>query len=332
MTLCPVCKFISLCFFLVNLMLYSKDIRSMKFLIIDSNSVIHRAFHALPPLTNSKGDIINAAYGFFSVLIKITREVCPDCVIAAFDLPEPTFRHKEFKEYKAKRPPTPGDLTSQFSIIKNGLKSLGITVLEKKGFEADDIIGTVAKIVSRESIGSSVILSGDKDNLQLIGPSTEVLLLKKGIKDIVAHDMDRIKKDYEGLNPRQLIEIKSLQGDQSDNIPGVSGIGEKTALDLIGRFGSLEKVYEEIDRGSDKISSIVTSKLLNNRDNAFMSRNLVTIRTDVDLGDFNLEACRWSGFAGPETLAYFQKMEFNALIKRIKEDNGDFEKKNLSLF
>ncbi len=304
----------------------------MKFLIIDSNSVIHRAFHALPPLTNSKGDAINAAYGFFSVLIKITREVDPDCVIAAFDLPEPTFRHKEFKEYKAKRPPTPGDLVSQFPIIKDGLRSLGITILEKKGFEADDIIGTVAEIVSQKGIGSSIILSGDKDNLQLVGPSTEVLLLKKGIKDIVAHDMDRIKKDYEGLKPQQLIEIKSLQGDQSDNIPGVPGVGEKTALDLIGRFGSLKKVYEEIDRGSDKISPRVASKLSDNRDKAFMSRNLVTIKTDVDLRDFNLEECRWSGFTGTEALAYFEKMGFSTLIRRIKKDKESSKKENLSLF
>lgn len=302
-----------------------------KFLIIDCNSVIHRAFHALPPLTNSEGTIINAAYGFFSVLIKSVREIEPDCVIATFDLPEPTFRHKEFKEYKANRPSTPDDLIGQFYIIKEGLRSLGVPVVERGGFEADDMIGTVARVVFDQKIGYSVILSGDKDNLQLVGPTTEVRLLKKGIKDVAIYDLTKIKEDYNGLEPQRLIEVKSLQGDSSDNIPGVPGIGVKTALDLIVKFGDLETVYAEVDRGSETITSSVASKLSDNKDKAFMSRDLVTIRTDVDLGDLDLAECRWKGFESIEAMDFFERMGFGTLVKRMKETNGD-SKNNLSLF
>ena len=303
-----------------------------KFLIIDSNSVIHRAFHALPPLTNSEGLVINAAYGFFSVLIKNVRDIKPDCVIATFDLPGPTFRHKEFKEYKADRPSTPKELIGQFSIIKNGLISLEVPVVEKVGFEADDMIGTITRIVSERKIGHSVILSGDKDNLQLVGPTTEVCLLKKGIKDILIYDVAKIKNDYQGLKPQQLIEVKALQGDPSDNILGVPGIGVKIALDLISRFGNLEKVYEEVDRGSKAITPSVASKLSDNRNQAFMSRSLVTIKTDVDLGSLDLTECRWNGFETLKAMEYFERMGFDTLIKRIKIVNGEPKKQNLSLF
>lgn len=303
-----------------------------KFLIIDSNSVIHRAFHALPPLTNSDGTVINAAYGFFSVLIKSVREIEPDCIIATFDLPEPTFRHKEFKEYKANRPSTPDELIGQFHMIKEGLKSLGVPVVEKGGFEADDMIGTVARIVSDRKMGHSVVLSGDKDNLQLVGPNTEVLLLKKGIKDIATYNVSKFKEDYGGLEPQQLIEVKSLQGDPSDNIPGVPGIGVKTALELIAKFGNLETVYAEVDRESEAITPSVSSKLSDNREKAFVSRDLVTIRTDVDLGDLDLDVCHWKGFESTEAMKFFERMGFDTLIKRIKTINEKPEKKNLSLF
>ena len=296
-----------------------------KFLIIDSNSLIHRAFHALPPLTNSNG-LINAVYGFFSVLIKSVKDIKPDCIITAFDLPEPTFRHKKFKEYKANRPPTPEGLIGQFPIIKEGLKSLEIPVIEKVGFEADDIIGSVAKIISNQKLGLSVILSGDRDNLQLVDSTTEVYLLKKGIKNITKYNLAKVKEDYEGLEPRQLIEVKALQGDPSDNIPGVPGIGEKTALNLVSKFGNLEEIYKEVARGSTTSSAYL--KLFNNKDRVFMNRDLATIITDLDLGDLDLVHSHWKGFESSEALEFFRRMEFDTLIKRIRE----VKKENLSLF
>ncbi len=302
-----------------------------RFLIIDCNSVIHRAFHALPLLTDEKGRAINAAYGFFSVLIKNVREIDPDCVAAAFDLPGPTFRHKEFKGYKAKRPPTPDDLIGQFPIVKEGMKAFGALVLEKEGFEADDIIGTVAKIVSDRGLGSSVILSGDKDNLQLASRDTEIRLLKRGLKDVVSYDPVRIRDEYGGIDPIRLIEVKALQGDASDNIPGVPGIGEKTALDLIGRFGTLEDLYDEVEKGRDGITSSVRTKLNENKDQAFMSRDLATIRTDLDLGT-DLVKCRWEGIDNFEGMDFLKKAGFDTLVKRIGKVEEKPAKKNLSLF
>ncbi len=304
--------------------------KEKKFLIIDSNSVIHRAYHALPPLKNKEGEIVNAVYGFFSIFIKSIKDIDPECVIAAFDLPEPTFRHKEYKEYKAKRPPTPDELISQFSVVREGLKSLNVPVLQKKGFEADDIIGSVARIVSKRKGRKSVILSGDRDNLQLVGPTTAVCLLKKGIKDTAIYDIGKVKEDYQGLEPGQLIDFKALKGDQSDNIPGIPGIGEKTAFDLISRFGSLKNIYKEIEKGSIGVSLAVESKLSDNKDKALMSKNLVTIRTEIELEDFDIDNCCWGGFN--PGLHFFEKMGFETLIKRIGKEEINNRKGNLSLF
>lgn len=300
------------------------------FLVIDCNSLVHRAYHALPPLKNKKGEIVNAVYGFFSIFIKSVKEINPDCVIATFDLPEPTFRHKRYKEYKAKRPPTPGDLINQFPKVKEGLKSLNVPVLEKRGFEADDIIGTVTNIISEGKDQKSIILSGDKDNLQLVSPTTEVCLLKKGIKDIGIYNTEKVKREYQGLSPHQLIDFKALKGDQSDNIPGVSGVGEKTAFNLIIRFNNLENIYEKINEDSSDIIPSVKLKLCKNKDNAFMSKDLVTIRTNIKLKDFNLDDCRWEGFKRNGIIKFFKEIGFDTLIKRVNEEKP--KKTNLSLF
>ncbi len=303
--------------------------KEKKFLIIDCNSVIHRAFHALPPLTDSKGKVINAAYGFFSVLIKNVREIEPDCVVGAFDLPGPTFRHREFKDYKAKRPPTPDDLIGQFPIVREGLRAFGALVLEKEGFEADDIIGTVAGIVSDRGLGSSVILSGDRDNLQLVSRNTKVCLLKQGLKNVATYDPARIREEYGGIEPVRLVEVKALQGDPSDNIPGVSGIGEKTAIDLVARFGSLEGIYEEIESGRGGITPSVTAKLKENKEQAFMSRGLALIKTDLDIDPTR---CHWNGLNNPEGIYFLKEAGFETLAKRIGGTDKDSKKTNLSLF
>jgi len=290
----------------------------MKFLVIDSNSIIHRAFHALPPLTDKEGILVNAVYGFFSVLIRMERETSPDSVIATFDLPGPTFRHKKYEKYKETRPPTPSDLIGQFSIIKEGLIQLKIPIVEEEGFEADDLIGSVVNRVSSEGIGSSMILTGDRDNLQLIDSKTEVILLKRGIKDLEIYSEEKFREEYQGLNPDQLIEIKALQGDSSDNIPGVAGIGEKTAMKLILDFNDLEGVYNAIDR----IPKGIADKLIKGKEVAFLSRELATIKKDIPLR-ISPRDCLWQGF--DNAVDFFEKKGFSSLLKRL-------EKKNLSLF
>ncbi len=296
-----------------------------KFLVIDSNSVIHRAFHALPPLTNKEGGLVNAVYGFFSVLIRVANEINPSCIITTFDLPGPTFRHEKYCDYKAKRSATPEDLIDQFFLIKDGLKKMGVPIIEKEGFEADDMIGTIANIISNKEMGDSIILSGDKDVLQLIGENTKVILLKKEIKDLLIYDRNLFSEEYRGINPCQLIEVKALQGDMSDNIPGVFGIGEKTAIDLIMKYENLEGIYKKAVE-DESLSLNVRNRLAKGREDAFLSRDLSRIRTDVDI-DIDFDSCHWRGFE--VATAFFENMGFSSLVKRVENSKVS---KNLSLF
>ena len=177
-----------------------------RILILDSHSLIHRAYHALPPLETKKGERVNAVYGFFSILIKGIQDFKPSYIVAVFDFPAPTFRHEKFKEYKIKRPPTPEDLSPQFLKTKQTLMIFNIPVFEKKGFEADDIIGTISRILSKEAVSEVIIVSGDKDNLQLIDKKTKVYLLKRGIKEALLFDIENVEELYQGLEPSQLID------------------------------------------------------------------------------------------------------------------------------
>jgi DNA polymerase-1 len=190
-------------------------------MIIDSNSVIHRAYHALPPLTTKKGEMVNAVYGFLLVFFKAIKEFHPDHIIAAFDLPFPTFRHEKFKEYKAKRPPAPKELYGQIPIIKEILKAFNVLILEKQGFEADDIIGTVSQKFSQGRKNQKrevVILSGDSDVLQLVNKNTKAFILRRGVKDTVLYDERLVKEKYQGLNPSQLDEYKALRGEDRKSV------------------------------------------------------------------------------------------------------------------
>ena len=226
-----------------------------RFIIIDSNSIVHRAFHALPPLTTKKGEAIGAVYGFLLVFLKALRELQPDYIAATFDLPGPTFRHEKFKEYKATRPPTAQGICEQLPKVKEILKAFNISIFEKQGFEADDIIATISSLVSGQRTPEleTIILSGDSDTFQLVDKNTKVYFLRKGVKDTVLYDENRVLEKYEGLCPEKLADFKGLKGDPSDNIPGVKGIGEKTAINLILKFGSLENLYKEVEE--DKSSS-----------------------------------------------------------------------------
>jgi DNA polymerase I len=290
-----------------------------KFLILDSHSLLHRAYHALPFLETKQGEAVNALYGFFSILIKAVNDFQPDYLAAVFDFPALTFRHQEFKEYKVKRPKTPENLVSQIKKMKQTLPLLGIPVFEKKGFEADDVIGTICNKSPEAEI---VIVSGDKDLLQLVNEKVKVYLLKKGIKETVLCDSLKVQEIYQGLLPDRLNDFKGLKGDSSDNIPGVPGIGEKTAFTLIKKYNSLEKIYQALD----EINGTISLKLSGFKEQAFLSRKLSLIEKNVPLS-FSLAKCSWQGFDQEKSKKVFENLEFHSLVKRILP-----QKKTLSLF
>lgn len=308
----------------------NKDKKTL--VIIDGNAIVHRAFHALPPLRTKKGELVNAVYGFLLALFKAIKEFEPDYIVATFDLPGKTFRHQKYKLYKANREKAPDELYEQIPKIKEVLKEFGIKIFEKKGFEADDLIGTIAKAAPKKQIHPPmevIILTGDMDALQLVDKNIKVNALRKGIKDTVLYDEEAVKEKYDGLTPKQLIDYKGLRGDPSDNIPGVTGIGEKTAIALIKEFGSMDNIYEGIRENTGEIKEKIREKLVNQKDQALISRMLGEINNKVPL-DFNLEKCVWKGYNKDKVTKILEDYEFKTLIKRLFEP-VEVKKKNLSL-
>ena len=294
-----------------------------RIVIIDGNAIIHRAYHALPKLTTKSGKVVNAVYGFLLILFKVLKDFRPDFVIVAFDFPAPTFRDKIYKEYKAKRKKAPDELYEQIPEVKKILRAFGIKFFELKGFEADDLIGTIVKLVERKQIFpkiEAIIATGDLDALQLIDSHTKVLLLKRGIKEAVLYDEEKVKERYQ-IEPKQLIDFKALRGDPSDNIPGVSGIGEKTAINLIKEFGSLENLYKEIEGNHDvtkKISPRLREQLIRSKEDAFFSRKLVEIKRNAPI-NFDLKECAINkkNLSGAKKI--LEEFEFFSLVKRLPE-------------
>ncbi|MCR5484484.1 MAG: DNA polymerase I [Clostridiales bacterium] len=264
----------------------------MKLLVIDGNSIVNRAFYGIKLLTTKDGRFTNGIYGFMNILLKLRDENSPDAVVAAFDLKAPTFRHKMYDGYKAGRKGMPDELAQQMPVLKELLSALGYKIIEKEGFEADDILGTLSSLCRREG-AECVIATGDRDSLQLVSDDTSVLLAstKMGRPQTVRYTPEKILEEY-GITPRQLIDIKALMGDSSDNIPGVSGIGQKTASDLIQRFSSVDNIYENID--TIDVKQGVRDKLKADKDMAYLSRTLGTICTDAPL-DIKLSDCLTSG-------------------------------------
>lgn len=283
--------------------------------LIDGNALVHRAFHALPPLSQN-GEPTNAVYGFTSVLLKVVRELKPDYIVATFDLAGKTFRHIEFEKYKAHRPKTPDELISQFPKVKEVVKAFNIPIFEKAGFEADDVIGTIAALVKKEKNIQTLIITGDLDTLQLVDDTTRVYTLKKGISDTVIYDDQAVQERF-GIAPSQMNDFKGLKGDPSDNIPGVPGIGEKTASGLLNEYGSLEEIYENIDL----IPGKVREKLKEHKDQAFLSKSLSVIKRDVPL-EFDLKEAKFGEYDKKNVEAAFRKFGFFTLLSRLSENGG----------
>lgn len=293
-----------------------------KLVVIDSNALVHRAFHALPPtLTSNKGVLTNAVYGFTSVLLKMLKDLKPDYVVATYDLAGPTFRHEEFAEYKAHREKAPDELYNQIPLTKKIITAFGIPIYEKQGFEADDLIGALAEKAKKEKDLQTIIVTGDLDTLQLVDKERVVVFtLRKGLTDTVIYNEDEVKKRY-SLSPDQVVDFKGLKGDPSDNIPGVPGIGEKTASSLIQEFGSIEELYKKIGSGKAKLSPKLIEKLIENKDQAFFSKKLATIIRDVPV-DFSLSNADWrQNLNRSEIDKLFKEFGFYSLIKRLDELN-----------
>lgn len=288
-----------------------------KILVIDGNSIINRAFFGVRPLTTKSGKHTNAIYGMVNIIYKQLEQIKPDYAAVAFDLKAPTFRHKMFDGYKAGRNPTPPELLEQFSDAKECMRYMGLHTLELEGYEADDIQGTVASLAHNEEDTESYILSGDRDLLQLIDDKITVLLV--GNSETKAYRASEFKEKY-GILPSEFVDMKALMGDSSDNIPGVRGIGEKTAATLISEFSTLEGIYENID--SPKITKSVRAKLEEGKDNAFLSRKLAKIETKTPIKE-SLSDLAYRGLDRGGLYRKFTELELNSFITKFKLSKAD---------
>ncbi len=283
-------------------------------MIIDGSSLIHRAFYALPLLSNKKGIYTNGIYGFLTMLYKVREDLNPNHICVVFDKKGPTFRHKEYDQYKAHRAATPSELAQQFPIIREILKAMNVHFLELTGFEADDIAGTLTK-KGEEFFDEIFLVTGDKDYLQLANDNTKVLITRKGITELEEFDKNKVIEKY-GISPQQMIELKGLMGDASDNIPGVPGIGEKTGLKLLKEYGSIENIYENIDNISGKK---LKENLTENKHLAFLSRKLGEIFTevpiDIDFQEFEVKDPNWDSLR-----ELFEELEFNTFLNKISSN------------
>ncbi len=284
--------------------------------IIDGHAIIHRAFHALPEgLATSKGEAVNATFGFTSILIKALTEIKPDYIAVAFDRPTPTFRHEQFVEYKAHRPALPDIMRPQFGRIREIVEAFGIPIYEKDGFEADDVLGTLAVQATQQGV-DTIIFTGDMDTLQLVNEHVRVLVAKRGISEVTEYDEAAVKSRY-GLPPNKVPDFKGLVGDKSDNIPGVPGIGEKTAAKLLADYGDLEGVLAHVDELTPKEQRL----LRENSQQARQSKYLSTIVLDVPV-QLDLEACRVEQFKRDRVVALFRELEFRTLVDKIPGGTG----------
>ncbi len=299
--------------------------KNPKLVVIDAPAVLHRAWHALPKLTDPQGRIINAVYGFTVLLLKLIREQKPDYLAVAFDTKAPTFRHKKYKEYKATRVPQPQEFYDQIPITKKIIQAFDIPIFACDGFEADDLIGTIVDYQKNKiSKLKSLIITGDLDFLQLVDARSHVYFLRQGLSKIKIYDRSAVYQRFD-LFPKQLIDFKALQGDASDNIKGAPGVGPKTALGLIKKFKTLENIYQYLEKSKLKnktpqIKETLAKILIENKKNILLAKELVTIKKNVKTISLD-KIKRLNNFDLVKIIQTFKKLGFNTLIKKI-EKNG----------
>src|SRR5712691_6596682 len=281
-----------------------------RLVLIDSNSLIYRAFFAVPPLTTTKGELANATFGFTSILLKSLEQTTPQHIAAAFDLPVPTFRHEREATYKATRRPMPDELRPQFERCKQILEKFGIPMYSLPGYEADDVIGALARQAEAKGL-ETIIVSGDLDPLQLVTPLVKLMTTRQGFQNTVIYDEELIRQRY-GLRPDQMVDFKALKGAATDNIPGVPGVGEKTAAKLIAERGNLESVYADLGTYTPRLRESLAA----NKVQVFRSRELATIVTDLPV-TLELERTRRTTYDRAAVLDLFRDLEFRSLVPRL---------------
>lgn len=300
-----------------------------KLVLIDGNALLHRAYHAFPPLSTPKGELVNAVYGFSSMLLSVLEKLSPSHVAVAWDVKGPTFRKIAYAEYKANRGPMDEDLVSQIERTKEVVLALNIPQFGIEGYEADDIIGTISRVATEKDIDTQVVIvTGDRDALQLIKDKQIVVYLpiQNHYSQSVVFDEEKVLEVY-GIKPKQVIDLKSLMGDASDNIPGVKGIGKVTATKLIQAFGSLEEIYKKID--DEKIAKRTRELLAADEESARQSWKLAEINQNVPLA-LDWDACSLTDFDKEKIIALFEELNFKSLIGKLPRDL--FEKEALEVF
>lgn len=303
-----------------------------KIVLIDGNSILNRAFYGImgnKMLTTPDGKYTNAVYGFLAILFKVLEDIEPEYLMVTFDLKAPTARHKLYDGYKATRKGMPNELAEQMSILKDILKSMNIKVIEKEGYEADDVLGTMAKRAEKDGFDVTIV-SGDRDTFQLTSNRVKVRIphTKMGKTETETFGREEVLKKY-GVTPKQLIEVKGLQGDTSDNIPGVPGIGEKTALELVKKYKTIDGIYEAIEKGEDDLKPKAKERLLENKELAMLSRTLGTINLEVPIEE-NLEEFKIKEWNKEEVFSKFKELNFNRFIDRFNLKSEEGPKQNLA--
>lgn len=291
-----------------------------KLVLIDGHAIMHRAYHALPPLTTKDKKPINAVYGLVSMLLRIIKEMEPTHIAVAFDRKEPTFRKEAFEEYQAHRPEMDEELDEQFERARQTLRAFNVPIYSKAGYEADDVIGTLAKNAEKD-MDEVVIVTGDQDILQLVGGSVKVFLPSRGVVKGKVYEKDDVVEKLK-IEPEQIVDYKALAGDSSDNYPGIRGVGPKTAAKLLEEYGDLDEIYKNLD----KIEDSLRKKLEENKKDVVLYRKLARIVTNVELED-NLEKARAWKVDDPEVIGLFEEYGFKTLKKRVKSVGKEIEKK-----
>ena len=289
-----------------------------RLMLLDGYGLVYRGYFALPPLTTSRGELVNGVFGFASIVLRGLQDLQPDYLAVSFDLPGPTFRHEQYAEYKATRVRMPDDLRDQFPKVREVVKALRIPVYEMPGFEADDVIGTITqKLESNENLETTIV-TVDLDMLQLVTPRTRLMTTRSGVENTVIYDVARIDERF-GLRPDQMVDYKALKGDPTDNIPGVPGVGEKTAAKLIREFGSLDAMFERIDEVNPEK---LRDKLREHFDQIQMGRELSRIVRDLPI-ELDLEAARLGDYDRDTVVRLFREYEFRTLIERLPPMAGE---------
>ncbi|HKG18411.1 MAG TPA: 5'-3' exonuclease H3TH domain-containing protein, partial [Candidatus Limnocylindrales bacterium] len=289
-----------------------------RLMLLDGYGLVYRGYFALPPLTTSRGDLVNGVFGFASIVLRGLQDLQPDYLAVSFDLPGPTFRHEQFAEYKATRTKMPDDLRDQFPKVREVVKALRIPVYEMQGYEADDVIGTITKQLDDRDELETTIVTVDLDMLQLVTPRVRLMTTRSGVENTVMYDIARIDERF-GLRPDQMIDYKALKGDPTDNIPGVPGVGEKTAAKLIREFETLDALFERLDEVKpDKLRA----KLAEHRDQVFVGKELSTIVRDLPI-QIDLEAARLGDYDRDTVVRLFREYEFRTLIERLPPISGE---------